>query len=188
MPLQAEVTDTEDPTMVDIAPVAATNPWLHPLAPTHPPSLSERLIHALEAHASAEAHDLATLQGLVEASSDPVLKLLVALVTEDEQRHHGLLQSMVRRLQEEVEFVSSPSAVPVPTANTDSAQSQAATVLRSLIRDEHEGARHLRHIARQEPHLYDGLYPLLLETIARDSEKHATILRYLLQRVEASAD
>ena len=43
------------------------------------------------------------------------------------------------------------------------------------------------HIARQEPHLYDGLYSLLLETIARDSEKHATVLRYLLQRVEDRA-
>ncbi len=35
--------------------------------------------------------------------------------------------------------------------------------------------------------LNGGLYPLLLETIARDSEKHATILRYLLHRVESSA-
>jgi len=42
----------------------------------------------------------------------------------------------------------------------------------------------LRHLARQEPTLYGGLYPLLLETIARDSEKHATILRYLLLQIE----
>ena len=172
--------------MVEIAPVAANNPWLHPLAPTHAPSLSERLIRALEAHASAEAHDLATLQELAERSTDPVLKMLLELVADDEQRHHSLLQSMVRRLQEEVEFVSSPTGVPVPV-DTEPGQFQAATLLRSLIRDEHEGARHLRHIARQEPQLYEGLYPLLLETIARDSEKHATILRYLLQRVEGHA-
>jgi hypothetical protein len=168
--------------MVNLAPVAATNPWLHPLAPTNPPSLSERLIRALEAHASAEAHDLAALQALVEGSSDPVLKLLIALVIDDEQRHHSLLQSMIRRLQEEVEFVSSPNALPVPDAEPQSPDFHIATALRSLIRDEHEGARHLRHIARQDPHLYAGLYSLLLETIARDSEKHATILRYLLQR------
>jgi hypothetical protein len=43
---------------------------------------------------------------------------------------------------------------------------------------------HLRHIARQESHLYGGLYAVLLEAIARDSEKHATIFRYLLGRVE----
>jgi len=56
--------------------------------------------------------------------------------------------------------------------------------VRDLMRNEHEGSRHLRHLARQEPSLYGGLYPLLLETIARDSEKHATILRFLLHRIE----
>jgi rubrerythrin len=152
--------------------------------PTHPPSLSERLIRALEAHASSEAHDLAVCQQLAEHSHDPIVRLLVGMVVEDEQRHHSLLQSMIRRLQEEVEFVNEPGALPVGDAVTPAADGEMAATLRGLIRDEHEGARHLRHLARQEPHLYDGLYPLLLEAIARDSEKHATILRFLLLRVE----
>ena len=167
--------------MTEIAPAATINRWVYPVAPTYPPSLSERLIRALEAHASAEAHDQATCEELAERSPDPAFKLLLGLILEDEQQHHSLLQSMVRRLQEEVEFVASPTALPLmdpaPLADDELAQS-----LRALIRDAHEGARHLRHIARQEPHLYDGLYPVLLETIARDSEKHAAILRYLLSR------
>jgi bacterioferritin (cytochrome b1) len=167
----------------ELAPIASTNPWLHPLAPTSPPSVSERLIRALEAHASAEAHDLATCQELAERSSDPVLKMLMRLLVDDEQRHHTLLQSMVHRLQEEVDFVHSPTALPVSEPDATAGPELAAT-LRELIRDEHEAARHLRHLARQEPHLYDGLYPMLLETIARDSEKHAAILRYLLSRAE----
>jgi rubrerythrin len=152
--------------------------------PTHPPSLSERLIRALEAHASSEAHDLDVCQQLAERSNDPIVRLLVGIVVEDEQRHHSLLQSMVRRLQQEVEFVSEPGALPVGEGVASAADPEIAATLRGLIRDEHEGARHLRHIARQEPHLYEGLYPLLLEAIARDSEKHATILRFLLLRVE----
>jgi rubrerythrin len=152
--------------------------------PTHPPSLSERLIRALEAHDSSEAHDLDVCQQLAERSEDPVVRLLVGMVIEDEQRHHSLLQSMVRRLQEEVEFVSEPGALPVGGGAIAGPDVEIAATLRNLIRDEHEGARHLRHLARQEPHLYEGLYPLLLESIARDSEKHATILRYLLLRVE----
>lgn len=172
--------------MTDAVPLATNNPWLRPLSPTPAPSLSDRLIHALEAHASAEAHDLATCEALAERSSDPVLKLLIGLVADDEQRHHSLLHSMVGRLHEEVEFVRSPSALPVAEANF-AVDDELASTLRALIRDEHEGARHLRHIARQEPHLYNGLYPLLLETIARDSEKHATILRYLLLRAEDRA-
>jgi hypothetical protein len=61
---------------------------------------------------------------------------------------------------------------------------QLAATLRDLIRNEHEGARHLRHIGRQEAAVSDGLYSMLLETIARDSEKHAAILRFLLARLE----
>ena len=92
---------------------------------------------------------------------------------------------MVRRLQEKVEFVESPTALPVPDGSASSLDADMALTLRGLMRDEHEAAHHLRHIAHQEPHLYGGLYSLLLlETLARDSEKHAVILRYLLTRNE----
>src|SRR5205823_8980759 len=104
--------------VTELAPIATNNPWLHPLAPTQPPSLSERLIRALEAHASAEAHDLATCEALAERSTNPVLRMLIGLVAEDEQRHHSLLQSMVRRLQEEVECVASSSVRPVPQGDS----------------------------------------------------------------------
>jgi rubrerythrin len=139
-----------------IAPSATTNSWLIPVAPTQPPSVSERLVRALEAHANAEATDLATCQRLAKRSSNPVVQLLVGLVVQDEQRHHSLLRAMVSRLQQGVEH-------------------------------EHEAAHHLRHIAHQEPRLLGGLDPLLLETMARDSEKHAAILRFLLTRFEEYA-
>jgi hypothetical protein len=175
----------------EVAPIATHNPWLHPLAAAEPPALSERLIRALEAHAAAEAHDVVNCQQLAQRADDPVLALLVDLIVEDEQRHHVLLRSMIRRLQEEAEFypnpVPSPTALPVPSDSARLAETfnaEMAARVRALIRDEHEGARHVRHLARQEPTLYDGLYPLLLETIARDSEKHATILRYVLRHIE----
>jgi hypothetical protein len=170
--------------VTEIAPVATNNPWAYPLAPTQPPSLSERLIRALEAHASAEAHDLATCEQLAQRSRDPIVKLLMGIILEDEQRHHALLRSMVRRLQDEVECVASPTALPVAQGSAASGDGDTAATLRGLMRDEHEAAHHLRHIAHQESHLFDGLYPLLLDTMARDSDKHATILRYLLRRAE----
>jgi hypothetical protein len=173
--------------VTETVPVATVNPWLHPLSAGEPPPLSERLIRALEAHAAAEAADSANCRQLAQAMHDPVVELLVGMIVEDEQRHDSLLRSMIRRLQEEVEFVSSPGALPVPNGSglrsVDAYTDMVASV-RGLIRNEHEGSRHLRHLARQEPTLYGGLYPLLLETIARDSEKHATILRYLLRRIE----
>jgi rubrerythrin len=173
--------------MTTTAPIATTNPWLHPLAEGNPPPLSERLIRALEAHQAAEAADVASCRQVAQRLGDPVADLLVGMIVEDEQRHDALLRAMIRRLHEEVEFVASPDAVPVPTGPGLGAAEVAAEIapsVRGLMRNEHEGARHLRHLARQEPTLYGGLYPLLLETIARDSEKHATILRYLLHEIE----
>jgi rubrerythrin len=169
------------------APIATTNPWLHPFPEGNPPALSERLIRALEAHQAAEAADVASCLQVAQRLGDPVADLLVGMIVEDEQRHDALLRSMIRRLHEEVEFVAAPDAVPVPAGSglgTAKAATEMAASVRGLMRNEHEGSRHLRHLARQEPTLYGGLFPLLLETIARDSEKHATILRYLLQQIE----
>jgi hypothetical protein len=174
--------------MTDTAPIATTlNPWLHPLAGGEPPPLTERLVRALEAYAAASAADVATCRRLTQRLADPVAEMLVGIIIEDEHRHDTLMRAMIRRLEAETELSASPCALPVPSYmahSTVEAANEFATDVRGLIRNEHEGSRHLRHLARQEPTLYGGLYPLLLETIARDSEKHATILRYLLHYIE----
>jgi hypothetical protein len=165
------------------APIGVQNPWLNPLPNTETPALSERLIRALEAHVAAEAYDAATCQELTQRTADPVVGLLVGLIVDDEQRHQSLLTGMIRRLQQEVDFVPSATAIPVDS-EVSAADPELVAALRTLIRDQHEGARYLRHIARQEPALYEGLYATLLETMARDGEKHVTILRFLLRRLE----
>jgi hypothetical protein len=109
------------------------------------------------------------------------------LIVDDEQQHHAVIRSMVARLQEELEMApaSADSLIPRPGMRqpVENASETAAT-LRALIRDEHEGARHVRHLARQEPASYGGLYALLLDSVARDSEKHATILQFILRQIE----
>jgi rubrerythrin len=160
------------------------NPWLEPLASSTPPSLSERLIRALEAHLAAESHDMGDYEQLVHQSTDPVVQLVLGMIIEDAQHHLGLLQRMIRRLQEEVEFTPSLTALPVPVAAPEPTDAEAVASLRTLIRNAHEGSHYLRHLARQEPGLYHGLYAALFETMARDAEKHATLLRYLLRQLE----
>jgi hypothetical protein len=174
--------------VTDAAPIATSiDPWLHPVAGGEPPPLTERLVRALEAHSAASAADIVTCRQLTQRLADPVVEMLVGMIVDDEKRHDLLLRAMIRRLQAETEIAVSPGALPVlsnAAYGTLESATQAVADVRGLIRNEHEGSRHLRHLARQEPTLYGGLYPLLLETIARDSEKHATILRYLLHHLE----
>jgi hypothetical protein len=150
--------------------------------------LSERLIRALEAQTAAQTEEIATCEQLIDCAADPTAKILLELVVEEQQRHRSLLQRMVRRLQSEVEFTASPTALPVPSDECFSGGEQTVTNVRGLIRDEREGARYLRHLARQQSDVYDGLYAVLLECMARDDEKHTVVLRYLLRRLEARAN
>jgi hypothetical protein len=122
---------------------------------------------------------------LIEQAADPATRLLLELIVDDQQRQRSLLQRMVQRLQTELDFTASPTALPVPSDERDAAGAQTLASLRGLIRNEHEGARYLRHIARQKPGLYDGLYAVLLDGMARDDDKHVAVLRYLLRRLEA---
>jgi hypothetical protein len=171
--------------MTTTARSATQNPWDHPLTNGQAPPISERLIRALEAQLAAGVHDIAACQEVAETSHHPVVQLLLGMIVEDEQRHQALLQRMVGRLQQEIEVTASAATtLPVPSDAVPVSGADTTDRLRRLIRDEEEGARHLRHLARQDPTLYGGLYGVLLETVARDSQKHAYVLRYLLRSLE----
>jgi rubrerythrin len=172
--------------VTDIAAIPASDPWLNlrlDQRVTHSYAGSERLIRALEAYASAAARDLADYEDLAQRSDDPCVKLSLGLIIEDERRHQALLESMVRHLQAGTAGHAEQAAV-LDECGEPPSDGELAAALRTLIRDEHEAARHLRHVGRQEAAVYGGLYNLFLETIARDSEKHVAILRFLLVRLE----
>jgi hypothetical protein len=150
------------------------NPWLNGRRDAESPALSDRLIRALEAHQAAEAHDLAECRALQQRLADPASALLLDLIADGQRRHQTLLLLLLEQLQGNA-VEAAPEQRPDPTT---------VTTVRELIRDQHEGARYLRHLGRQAPSLYQGLFATLLETMARDSETYATVLRYLLRRIE----
>ncbi|HEY3063578.1 MAG TPA: hypothetical protein VGL99_31785 [Chloroflexota bacterium] len=161
------------------------NPWVHPLTEGTPPPISERLIRALEAHVAAEAYDATSASRLADTSGERAINVLLELIVEDAQRHEVLLSRMIKRLRTELEFTDSPDSLPVPGPTTFAAARESLATLRTLIRNQQEGARYLRHLAHQDSELYDGYFALLLDTFARDGEKHVHLLRYLLRHMEA---
>lgn len=172
--------------MTIATPILGTqNPWEHPLTDGSPPPVSERLIRALEAHIAAESDDAAHACRLADASGDRAVNVLLELIVEDANRHQELLERMARRLRQELDFTETPTALPVPGASAFAGAEEALASLRTLIRNEQEGARYLRHLAHQDSDLYDGFFALLLDTFARDAEKHVHLLRYLLRHAEA---
>jgi rubrerythrin len=146
-----------------------------------------RLLDAVERHATLESDALGQYEHIAEASGDPVIALVMRLILEDEERHHGLLTRIATTLRDALNWTHSPGALPRPGDGAPTTE-DLAPVARALIDEERTGAQALRHLAEREKGLLDsGLDSLLLEMMAMDSEKHARLLQFVHRRLEARA-
>jgi rubrerythrin len=143
-----------------------------------------RLLRILEAHEAAEADSLSTYRELAGQGDDPVVALLLQMLIADEDRHHDLLRRMAATIRDGVYWTRSPEALPGPARNVGGGREKLAAAVRELAQQERESARHFGRLARENRDLSDGLFALLLDTMARDSEKHERILRFVLRRLE----
>jgi hypothetical protein len=142
----------------------------------------ERLQDTFTAHVGAETATVTAYRQLADTAQDPVLALLMQMVVDDEARHHGLLDRMAARLKASLEWTKVARALPTGAEDTGAPTPGLVAGLETYAQQDEEGARHLRRLAAEHADLYDGLFGLILETMALYSDKHARILRYLEQR------
>ncbi len=143
-----------------------------------------RLVRELEAHAAVAAEEVAGYRQLAEASPDPVCTALTRLLQTEESKHRRLLEELVRSLRQAAAATQPPSDGGESNGHGEAGAAAAALIARHLLREEREAARHLRHLARQSPDVADGVYRLLLETMARESDAHEQVLRYIVRRLD----
>ena len=146
-----------------------------------------RLLDAIERHASLEVQALGQYEHLARVSGDPVIALVMRLILEDEERHHGLLQRISSTLRDALNWTYSPDALPRSTTPVSETDEDLASLARALIDEEKTGAQVLRGLAQREKGLGGGLDSLLLEMMAMDSEKHARLLHFVQRRFETRA-
>lgn len=147
------------------------------------PSTTEELLRIFEAHTSGEAKHIDAYRALAHSVSDPIVSVLMDLVLEDEERHHDLFRRMTARLRDDIEATRSAEALPYRSATENGRSRDVAHVVESYARDESETARTLRSLAKDARLLYGGLFGLLLDTMADDSEKHERVMRFVLSRI-----
>lgn len=151
------------------------------------PGTVEWLLDAVERHARAEQDALQQYEEIGRASGDPVVALVMRLILDDEQRHHGLLKRMQATLSDALNWTHSPDALPLSTTPREPVTGELAAAAQVLIEEEHTGAKHLRTLAHQQKGIDDGLPSLLLEMMALDSEKHARLLQFVHARLAKRA-
>jgi len=151
------------------------------------PGSIEWLLNAVDRHAAAEQDALEQYVYLATASGDPVITLVMRLILEDEERHHGLLRRIESSLRDALNWTHSPDALPVAETPRQPVAKELSQTARALIDEERTGARFLRDLARREEDIDGGLHSLLIETMAMDSEKHARLLQFVHDRLAARA-
>jgi hypothetical protein len=151
------------------------------------PGTIDWLLNAVERHASAEANALSEYEFLAQASGDPVIALVMRLILEDEERHHGLLRRIEATLRDALNWTHSPSSLPTSSVPQQPISRDLVAITGTLVDEERSGAKFMRDLAQREKDIDAGLHSLLLEMMAMDSEKHARLLQFVRQRLEARA-
>jgi rubrerythrin len=146
-------------------------------------STTEDLLAVLDAHVGGESEHIETYRRLSNTIGDPIVKLLIDLVVEDEESHHNLMRRMAARLRDDLTATWSEDALPYVPAPKDRQLRGLASAIAAYAKDERHGARELSRLANDARLLYDGVFGLILETMADDSAKHERVLRFVLRRI-----
>jgi rubrerythrin len=139
--------------------------------------------HEFQAHVREEQQFLDSYRELVDAIDDPATRLLIELIIEDEERHHGLMA----RLAEEVR--NAPGGNEVTAAPRFSSDDVARLLepTERFLEAERDDRRRLRALAKAlEPLGGQNVWPLIVELMEIDTRKHVRILEYVRWRLRQS--
>ena len=142
----------------------------------------------LTSHEESERGLLEEYRAAADGSQSAAFRYLVGLIVEDEIRHHRVFRELAEALQSDVDLRSEEPVVP----RLDRWGPDAAEVLRlteTLLEREHADARELAQLG---DHLEDlegtSLWPLLVELMQMDTDKHIRILRFVQRNAARTAD
>jgi hypothetical protein len=147
-----------------------------------PPGLSvweAALLDHFTEHLRTERELLAAYQLVVDEAGAEYASYLFALIVEDEVRHHRLFEELANALRAAVQPTVEPK---VPTVEAVANPDKLLAMTEQLLDAEKADARELKRLARDKQlRLMKGhsLWPLLIELMEHDTEKHQTILRFI---------
>lgn len=120
-------------------------------------------------------------QRLGEESGSDWVYYVTELIAEEETRHHRLFEELANALRKPVER-GIGDAVPTVTKVANPAELLEAT--ERLLDAERRDAKELNRMSRPLRSMRGlSLWPLLIELMQRDTEKHIGILRFVCRRL-----
>lgn len=144
---------------------------------------TRELVELLARHGEQEGRVLAEYADLVASADQDAVRYLGQLILDDERRHHAFLAEIANSLAWETRPLGGAPATPPLPLHLD-ADLLAAT---QRLRKVEEGDRRELQALRRQLRVYADttLWALLVDVMLLDTEKHATILRFLERHADA---
>lgn len=135
------------------------------------------LLEHLTEHVGTEGALLASYQRVAEESQSEYVSYLMALIAEEEARHHRLFGELVNALRAPVERGVGPM---VPLVERVANPRDLLEATEGFLAAERKDARELKRLSRELRSMRGlSLWPLLIELMQRDTEKHQSILDFI---------
>src|SRR5207248_3770178 len=109
---------------------------------------------------------------------DDGIEFLLRLILDDERRHHMLFEEMMRAVS------GGADGIPAPPAPGETVARSLLEPTERFLEAERDDQAQLRRLRKElKPAREDTLWPLLVEMMEIDTEKHIRILEYLRRRL-----
>ena len=142
----------------------------------------ELLLHAVQTHVDKEEASRVEYMRLADSDGDQLVRFLMSLIDQDERTHHEVLMRMAASLGD----TSGGMVDPLPTIPSPAwrPSSHELEVVEAMIDQEAASVRSVGQLSRQHVGVYSGLFSMLLDVMALDSQKHQRVLEFILQRIK----
>ena len=141
------------------------------------------LLEHVSAHLEEEGKLLARYRDLSERADAEYVGYLVGLILEDELRHHRLLSGLANALRERVEWKGGQASV--PEVNNVSNPVKLLVATDRLLEQEQDDAKDLKRLSDELRDLRGmSVWPIVLELMEHDNERHQAILRFLKRQLD----
>lgn len=151
---------------------------LEGLRATGASSNMRELVEVLAKHGSEEGRILAEYERLSATAPDPAVRYLTNLILEDERKHHRMLVDIATAMAWDTLGGVETSVPPLGWHLDD----DLLATIRKLQQYEEDDRRELQALKKRlRPFEESTLWGLIVRVMMLDTEKHATILKFLEQ-------
>lgn len=137
----------------------------------------------IDSHVTSERELITEYAKWADDASDSYVRYLVDMIVTDETRHHQMLLELANSLRSAVEFLDHEPQAPRVSHVMDEHDLLELTN-RFIAVEEHDA----RDLKRMRKHLRSArdvtLWPLLVELMEIDTDKHLRILRFIRDRAQ----